>query len=106
MHSMLYATAGSEEQAVEIAKRLLAKRLVACANILPVRSLYRWKGKVSEEKEFAIVMKTRTSLVGKAIEEARGIHTYEVPCLVSYPMGRALPAYLDWIDAETKRPKP
>jgi len=102
MHSMLYATARNEKEAVRIAARLLQKKLVACANIFPVRSLYRWKGRISDENEFVIVMKTRKSLVPKSIEEAARIHSYEVPCLVSYEMDKGLPAYLNWIDEQTE----
>jgi len=101
MHSMLYATAGSETEAVRIATHLLRKRLIACANIFPIRSLYRWKGRISDEKEFAIVMKTRKTLVLKAIEEAAKVHSYEVPCLVSYDTSKGLPEYMKWIDEQT-----
>ena len=102
MYSMIYATAGSEEDAVKLARHLLRKRLVACANIFPVRSVYRWRGKVKEEGEFVLVMKTRSDRVRGAIKEAAKIHPYEVPCLVSYEMGEALSSYLRWIDGETR----
>lgn len=103
---MLYATVGTEDEAVKLAEHLLTKRLVACANIIPTRSLYRWKGKIRDEREFALVMKTRTELVEGAIKEAKGLHSYHVPCLVSYSMETGLPEYLRWIDVETRRPRP
>jgi len=105
MHSMLYATAASEKEAASLAKSLLNKRLIACANIFRIRSIYHWKGKTVDEDEFAVIMKTRTALVKRAIAEAAKIHPYELPCLVSYPMGDGLPAYLEWIDGETRQPK-
>jgi periplasmic divalent cation tolerance protein len=63
--------------------------------------MYWWKGALEETAEFVIVFKTRRSLLRKLIAAVRAVHPYEVPCIVSYPMGDALPEYLDWIDAET-----
>ena len=105
MYSMLYATAASEDEAAGIARHLLRKRLIACANIFRIRSLYRWKGKVHDEGEFAMIMKTKTALVKEAIVEAAKVHSYEVPCLVSYEMGDALPSYLKWVANETRQSK-
>ena len=105
MYSMLYATAASENEAAGIAKHLLRKRLIACANIYRIRSLFRWNGKVHDEGEFALIMKTKTALVKKAIAEAAKIHSYGVPCIVSYRMGDGLPSYLKWIASETRQSK-
>jgi len=105
MHSMLYTTTASEREAASLAKHLLGKRLIACANVFRIRSIYRWKGKILDEGEFAVIMKTRTALVKKATAEAAKVHSYEVPCLVSYQMGEGLPAYLEWIDEGTRQSK-
>jgi len=105
MHSMLYTTTSSEREAVSLSEHLLGKRLIACANIIRIRSIYRWRGKMLDEAEFAVIMKTRTGLVKKAIAEAAKVHPYELPCLVSYEMGEGLPAYLKWIDGETIQSK-
>jgi len=105
MHSMLYTTTAGEREAESLAKHLLGKRLIACANIFRIRSIYRWKTKVLDEGEFAVIMKTRAALVKKVIAEAAKIHSYEVPCLVSYQMTEGFPAYLDWIDSETRQSK-
>ena len=102
---MLYTTTASEREAASLAKHLLGKRLIACANVFRIRSIYRWKGKILDEGEFAVIMKTRTALVKKAIAEAAKVHSYEVPCFVSYRMGEGLPAYLEWIDEGTRQSK-
>src|SRR5207237_1225194 len=73
----------------------------AGASLWPVESMYRWRGRREETREFVIVCKTRKALLNKLIAAVRGMHPSEVPCIVSYPMGPVLPAYLDWIDAET-----
>ncbi|HKZ62840.1 MAG TPA: divalent-cation tolerance protein CutA [Thermoplasmata archaeon] len=101
MYAMLYFTAKDMTDASRIARHLVGKRLIACANVFPVRSIYRWKGKVQDETEAAAVCKTRKAAVKRAIAEAKKVHGYEVPCIVSYDMGTALAAYARWIDAET-----
>ncbi|HWM51400.1 MAG TPA: divalent-cation tolerance protein CutA [Thermoplasmata archaeon] len=101
LHAMAYVTAPDRSTARRIARAIIERRLAACANLWPVESIYRWQGKREETNEFVIVFKTRRSLLEKVIAEVRRIHPYEVPCIVSYPMGPALGAFADWIDSET-----
>jgi periplasmic divalent cation tolerance protein len=98
---MAYVNAPDLETARRIGRTIVQKRLAACANLWPIESMYWWEGKVEEAREVVLVFKTRASLVHRLIEAVRATHPYEVPCIVSYRMGDALPAYLDWIDAET-----
>jgi len=100
-HAMAYVTAPDRATARDIARAVVDRRLAACANLWPVESVYRWHGKREETSEFVIVFKTRAALLPKLIGEVHRLHPSEVPCIVSYPMGRALDEYLDWIDAET-----
>lgn len=100
---MAYVTAPDRETARSIARTAVERRLAACANVWPIESTYWWKGTLEETAEFVIVFKTRRSLLRKLIAAVRAVHPYEVPCIVSYPMGAALPEYLDWIDAETNQ---
>ncbi len=101
MHSMVYMTAKDAEEAGKIVRHLVEAGLVACGNIFPISSVYRWAGEVREEPEAAVIMKTRASLVERVVEEVRALHSYEVPCVVSYPMGPGLKSYLTWIDEST-----
>lgn len=98
---MVYVTAKDMSEASKIARHLLEKRLVACANIFNVHSIYPWWGKVEEADEAAIIMKTRSSMVDDVIREVRKVHSYEVPCIVSYKMEKGFKGYLDWIVSET-----
>lgn len=100
-HAMAYVTAPDRETARRIARGVVERRLAACANLWSIESTYRWKGKLEDANEVVIVFKTRRDLLRKLIAEVRRLHPYEVPCIVTYPMGPALPEYLDWIDAET-----
>ena len=100
-HAMAYVTAPDRETAKAIARAVVERRLAACANYWPVESRYWWRGAQEETNEFVIVFKTRAALVRKLIAAVRAVHPAEMPCIVSYPMGPALPEYLAWIDAET-----
>ena len=105
MQAMLYFTAKDLTDAARIARHLLDRRLIACANLVPVRSLYRWKGKVVDETEAVAICKTRRSAVRTAIAAAKKVHPYDVPCIVSYEMSTGLAAFTKWIDAETAHPR-
>ena len=101
-HAFLYITVGGTEEAASIARVLLDARLIACANIIDgAKSLYRWEGKIAEEKEVVMIAKTREDFVGKVIDRVRQLHSYDCPCIVALPIVAGNPAFLDWIDEET-----
>jgi periplasmic divalent cation tolerance protein len=102
MHAMLYVTTKDVDDAARLARHLLEQKLVACANIFPVRSLYWWQGHLKDESEAVAIMKTRRDLVGRAMAAAKDVHGYDVPCIVSYAMDAALDEYGAWIDRETE----
>src|SRR2546430_616014 len=100
-HEMAYVTAPDRATARDIARAVVDRRLAARASMWPVESVYRWHGKREETSEFVIVFKPHAALLPKLSGAVHRLHPSEVPCIVSYPMGRALDEYLDWIDAET-----
>src|SRR2546422_10197474 len=100
-HAMAYVTAPDRETARTIARVVIEGRLAACANYWPVESRYWWRGAQEETNEFVIIFKTRRSLVGKLIAAVQRVHPADGACIVSYPEGPGVPAYLSWIDAET-----
>ena len=101
--SIVLVTAGSEEEAATIGRALIEERLGACANIVPrIRSIYRWKGKIYDEQEFLIIIKTRTSLFEAVQKRVKELHSYEVPEIVSFPVALGLPQYLEWVQGETE----
>ena len=85
-----------------LADLLIAKNLAACVNILaPCRSVYRWKDAVQRDEEHPMLIKT-TSERYAALEHAlRAAHPYELPEIIAVPIERGLPAYLEWVAAET-----
>jgi len=99
---VVFTTLASVDEAVTLVRVLLDRRLIACGNILPGgRSIYRWEGKVADEQEVIVLLKTRASRV-EALEMAFGeLHPYKVPELLALPVSAGLHKYLEWIDDET-----
>jgi periplasmic divalent cation tolerance protein len=104
MFASMYVTVSDEVEGKKIAKILLEKKLIACANLYPIDSLYNWEGSLQEDKEIAIIMKTRSELVEELIEELKSIHSYDVPCIVSWEIVKGNPEYLSWVKDETREP--
>ena len=98
---MIYTTLPDKTIVEKIAKTLVNENLVACANFFPIESVYRWKNKLCEDKEYALIMKTRGALYRKAEKRLKELHPYEVPAIVSYEIKDGLSSYLSWIQKET-----
>jgi len=96
----VYVTFPNADEARRVSRELIKKRLIACANIHPVESIYRWKGKVEETFEVAAHMKARKSGWRKLKEEIGRLHPYEVPCIIMHE-ATANKSYIDWVRKET-----
>ena len=93
------------DAAVGLARALLAGRLAACVNIgASVESMYHWRGQIETAQEVPLVIKTRAVLYSRVEAAIRAAHPYELPEIVAVPFCDGLPAYLDWIAAETVVP--
>ena len=104
---VVMTSVGDEEQALLIARELVARRLAACVNVLPgVRSVYRWQGKICRDTEFLLIVKTLESeypAVEAAIQE---LHGYELPEILAFKVCRGEPKFLDWIGASLDKEAP
>ncbi|HEY0699463.1 MAG TPA: divalent-cation tolerance protein CutA [Micromonospora sp.] len=86
-------------------RRLVQERLAACGHtIATIRSIYRWQGEVHDEGEARVALHTRRGLVPEIVEFVRREHPYDVPCVISLPVGDGNPAYLKWVVEETREP--
>ena len=92
-------TCGSAGEARRIARALVEKRLAACGNILeaPVRSIYRWKGRVESAREYLIILKTSRNHFPQLEFEVRRLHSYDVPEIIAVPIEKGSHPYLKWI---------
>jgi|TARA_Y100000031_G_C8127185_1_gene341116 periplasmic divalent cation tolerance protein len=97
--TILYITCKDEEEAVKISKHLLEKRLIACSNIHPIRSLYWWEGKIQDTKESVIIAKTIEKNYNKIKEEVTKLHSYDIPCILKID-AEANESYDEWVKKE------
>jgi periplasmic divalent cation tolerance protein len=98
----VFITAKDAAEARSICRMLVEEKLIACANYFPINSIYRWKGAVEESAEVAIIAKTRTALMERLIQRVKELHSYEVPCVVSWKIEEGNPDYLQWIKESTE----
>ncbi len=86
-----------------IAEALVSERLAACVNVLPgATSFYRWEGRIVRDSEVLLLIKTEAGRVPALTERVRALHPYELPELVTVQADAGLPAWLDWVVAETR----
>jgi periplasmic divalent cation tolerance protein len=102
---VVLTTVASDDEAVALVRTLLERRLVACGTVLPgARSLYRWEGKLADEREAVVLLKTTRARV-EALEAAfRELHPYAVPELLALPVAAGLARYVGWVAAEAAGP--
>ena len=97
-------TVGTEEQANLIARELIARRLAACVNIVPgIRSVYRWQGKIASDAEYLLIAKTRESEFDDVAAAIKELHSYDVPEILTFDVGRGDPDFLAWIASSTDK---
>ncbi len=98
---VVYSTCSSAEEAKKLATYLVEERLAACVSVVRgIDSYYRWEGKVEQEAEALLIIKTSRDLFERLRTEWEKIHTYEIPELIAMPVIQGAPNYLNWMDAE------
>ncbi len=99
---VVLTTVATDEEGVRLVRALLERRLIACGTLLPgARSLYRWQGKIADEREVVLLLKTRSARL-ETLQAAFGeLHPYKVPELLALPVSAGLSTYLEWISGET-----
>jgi periplasmic divalent cation tolerance protein len=99
--AMLYVTCTDHDEALRIARTLVDEKLIACANILaPHTAVYRWEGKVETGPETAMIMKTSSDKTARVTERIKRLHSYDVPCVVAWPVADGNPDFLTWVQDE------
>lgn len=99
---IVYVTCKDESEAELIANHLVMGGFAACANIMaPHKAVYVWDGVPESGREVAMIVKTRDSLFEKVRSEILSLHSYECPCIVSWPVTAGHEPFLRWIEAQT-----
>ncbi|HEB76079.1 MAG TPA: divalent-cation tolerance protein CutA [Nitrospirae bacterium] len=102
-YSVVFVTAPDEEEAARIARIVVEERLAACVNIVKgIRSVYRWKGKVEDEHEVLLVVKTGRHLFDALEKRVKELHSYSVPEVISIPITEGSAEYLEWLAHELR----
>jgi len=98
----VFITAPNEEEAARISHAIVGERLTACVNIIrSVRSIYRWQGRVEDEQEVLMIVKTKRTLFERLQGRVRELHSYSVPEIIGLPVVEGSKQYLDWLGQET-----
>jgi len=103
---VILVTAGSEAEAEAIAKALVEERLAACVNILsPIRSIYCWQGKVADDREWLLVIKTQTERFAAVEAKVQALHSYQIPEVIALPIVAGAEGYLRWLQESVSEPR-
>lgn len=103
---LLYITTKDKNEAHKIGLALVEQNLAACANIIDnMQSIYKWKGEIQEDSECVLIVKTHCSRVKKVTRIVKEMHSYECPCVISFPLAEneGNEDYLKWIEKSSKQ---
>ncbi len=104
---VVVTSVGTEEQALDVAHALVRARRAACVNIIPnIHSIYRWKGRVCDDGEMLLLIKTRSSNFEAVRDTIHKVNTYELPEVLAYRVDWASPGFAEWIQKMTSSPRP
>ncbi|RMF64006.1 MAG: divalent-cation tolerance protein CutA [Cyanobacteria bacterium J069] len=96
-YGIVLTTAASRTEAEAIAQVLVSERLAACVSLLPIHSVYTWQGKLEQQDEWQLLIKTDLTLFPSLESKIRELHSYDVPELIALPLAAGSTDYLDWI---------
>ncbi len=101
---VIFTTCASEEEALKIANALVGEYLAGCVSIVsPVRSIYRWEGKIFDEKEWLLVIKTGRERFEELERRIKLLHSYSVPEIICLPILEGSLDYLEWLEETTRK---
>jgi len=99
---IILTTAGREE-GPKIARHLVEKRLAACVNLMDARSIYRWEGRICDDSEALLVIKTTEGRIDESLAAIRKLHSYDLPEMIVLPVVAGYPPYLSWVEEEIRQ---
>lgn len=101
----VYVLFADANEAERIGRLMVEERLAACANLLgPARSIYRWSGAIETAEEVAVIFKTTGDRADALITRIAGLHSYDVPCIATWPIDKILGSYAQWVEESVRQP--
>src|ERR1043166_824072 len=99
---IVLVTVGSADEGERLAEAVVGEQLAACVNVVgPVRSIYRWEGRVQRDEERLLIIKTRNALFDALTASLRELHSYQTPEIIALPIVAGSDRYLDWLAGAT-----
>jgi periplasmic divalent cation tolerance protein len=99
---VVYITAPNEDEAAKISKTLVEEKHAGCINIVKnMRSIYRWQGKIEDESEVLMIVKTQRHLFESLKNRVKELHSYTVPEIIAMPVIEGSEDYLRWLKEVT-----
>lgn len=103
MYALVYITTSGEKESKKIGRTIVEERLAGCINIIStIESLYWWKGKIEEDTESILIVKTKVNNIENIIKRVKEIHSYENPAILAIPIVEGSKEYLDYLDGEIR----
>lgn len=99
---VVITTVANADQARSLARAMIEARVAACAQIMPMASIYRWDGKVVEDSEQMILFKTMAASYEELQAKILSLHPYDTPEIIQLPVSAGFHKYLAWVAAETR----
>jgi periplasmic divalent cation tolerance protein len=99
---MVLTTCGKKRAAEKLANLAVRKKLSACGQVIgPIKSIYRWEGKVETKEEWMVFFKTGASKYKRLEKVLRENHPYDVPEIIALPVEKGSEDYFKWIMMST-----
>ena len=96
-YGVVLVTVGDRSEGEKIATELIAAKLAGCINLLPIDSIYFWQGKVEQDREYQLIIKTDLDKFEQLADKIKTLHSYEVPEIIAMPIVAGSTSYLDWL---------
>jgi len=101
---VVLVTCPNQDVGQTIGKALVEERLAACVNIIPrLRSIYRWEGKLCQDPEVLLVVKTRATCLAALTRRVKALHPYSNPEVIAVPVAGGSSPYLAWVRESTRQ---
>jgi len=95
---VVFITAPNEDEATGIARAIVEARLGGCVNIIKnIRSIYIWQGRMEDESEVLMIVKTQKGLFERLRDLVKGLHSYTVPEIIALPIVEGSEDYIRWL---------